>query len=307
LFEPEASVYGSWGSPLSGSDKDFKGTSTFEGVNPANGVVIYYQLPKLEKNQEVSLEIKNANGDLINSFTSVKDSLFKSYDGGPPPTPTLSEDEGLNRFVWDRRYPTMPGVPNKYFEASYRGHMVSPGSYTITLKVGDKALNTNAVILDNPHYNVSKEDYDYYDTFMLEMEHNQTEMFQKINRLKGVQDQLRTLMDRIKKTNNTDLIKSCENLLLELKAWDESMVQRKSTAYDDVENFPNKFTAEYIFLINQTESVIPKVNNGSKKRKQDLDVQWQTLKQKANQLINDTIPQFNQQLWSAGIGAIQID
>jgi len=61
LFEPEASVYGSWGSPLSGSDKDFKGTSTFEGVNPANGVVIYYQLPKLEKNQEVSLEIKNAN------------------------------------------------------------------------------------------------------------------------------------------------------------------------------------------------------------------------------------------------------
>ena len=88
----------------------------------------------------------------------------------------------------------MPGVPNKYYEASFRSHVVSPGNYTITLKVGDNILNTNALILDNPHYNVSKEDYDFYDKFMLEMEHSQTEMFQKINQLKGVQDQLRTLM-----------------------------------------------------------------------------------------------------------------
>ncbi len=307
LYEPEPSIYGFWGSPLNSTNKDFKGTSAFEGVNPANGVVIYYQLPKLEKSQDVSLEIKDGNGKMINSFTSVKDSLFKSYEGGPPPTPTLSKDEGLNRFVWDRRYPTMPGVPNKYYEASFRGHTVLPGNYAITLKVGDNILNTNALILENPHYNVSKEDYDFYDKFMLEMEHSQTEMFQKINHLKGVQDQLRTLMERIKKTNNSELIKSCEDLLTELKTWDESMVQRKSKAYDDVENFPNKFSAEYIFLINQTESAIPKVNNGSKKRKKELDSQWQTLKQQADYLAKETIPKVNQQLWSAGIGAIQID
>ena len=57
--------------------------------------------------------------------------------------------------------------------------------------------------------------------------------------------------------------KDGDALLKKMKAWDEDMVQRKSKAYDDVENFPNKFTANYLFLINQTESDIPRVNQPS--------------------------------------------
>ena len=307
LYEPEPSVYGYWGSPLNSTNKEFKGTDTFEGVNPANGTVIYYQLPKLDKGQEVTLDIKDSNGELVRRFTSVKDSLFKVYEGGPPPAPTLTEEEGLNRFVWDRRYPTMPGVANVYYEASYRGHTASPGSYTITLNIGDKSLNTNALILDNPHYNISKEDYMEYHKIMLEMEHQMTDMIKSVNKLKNVQDQLKPILDRLEKMNNADLLASGKLLLSELVTWDESMVQRKSTAYDDVENFPNKFTGEYFFLINQTESTIPKVNNGSKKRKKDLDAQWLTIKQKADYLIDEAIPSFNQKLWSAGIGAIHFD
>lgn len=307
LYEPEPSVYGFWGSPLNGNNKDFKGTSTFQGVNPANGVVIYYQLPKLDKDQEVSLEIKDSNGQLINRFTSVKDSLFKRYDGGPHPTPTLSKDEGLNRFVWDRRYKTMPGVPNVYYEASYRGHAVSPGTYTITLNIGDKILTTKALIKNNSLYNISSQDYEYYNQFMSEMEHSLTEMFQDVNQLKDVQDQLVKLIDRLKKGNDQASLKACEDLKAKLVAWDEDMVQRKTKAYDDVENFPNKFTAEYIFLINQTESAIPKVNDGSKERRKELDAQWQPLKQKANYFIKEAIPKLNQQLWASGIGAIQIN
>jgi photosystem II stability/assembly factor-like uncharacterized protein len=307
LFQPEPSVYGFWGSPLNKTDKDFKGTSTYNGVNPANGVVIYYNLPKLAKSQDIIMEITNSNGELVNRLSSVKDSLFKVYDGGPPPNPTLSKEEGLNRFVWDRRYPIMPGVINAYYEASFRGHIVSPGTYTITLITSNNTLKTKALILENPHYSVSKEDYDEYHNFMLEMEQNLTEMHLIVNQLKNTQDQIKEMLSRIKQLNNTELLKACEYLLSEMTIWDETMVQRKSKAYDDVENFPNKFTAEYIFLINQTESAIPKVNNGSKKRKLELDIQWKGLKTKANYFIDEAIPKFNQQLWSAGIGAIIID
>jgi hypothetical protein len=85
------------------------------------------------------------------------------------------------------------------------------------------------------------------------------------------------------------------------------MVQRKSKAYDDVENFPNKFTAEYIFLINQTESAIPSVNQGSINRKRELDALWVGYKTKAETLLNSAIPTFNKMLWQAGIGAIKMD
>ena len=88
-----------------------------------------------------------------------------------------------------------------------------------------------------------------------------------------------------------------------IKAWDEDMVQRKSKAYDDVENFPNKFTANYLFLINQTESAIPRVNQGSIDRRKELDAKWEKLSARGKEL-QEAIPAFNKKLWEAGVGAI---
>ena len=84
------------------------------------------------------------------------------------------------------------------------------------------------------------------------------------------------------------------------------MVQRKSKAYDDVENFPNKFTAEYLFLIDATNSTIPRVNQPSKDRKAELDAQWNGLKARATEFMEKDIPAYNKKLWDAGIGAIRI-
>ena len=84
------------------------------------------------------------------------------------------------------------------------------------------------------------------------------------------------------------------------------MIQRKSKAYDDVENFPNKFTAEYLFLIDATNSTIPRVNQPSKDRKAELDAQWSGYKARANSFLKTAVPEFNKKLWEAGIGAIRI-
>ena len=100
------------------------------------------------------------------------------------------------------------------------------------------------------------------------------------------------------------LKKDGEALLKKMKAWDEDMVQRKSKAYDDVENFPNKFTANYLFLINATESDIPRVNQPSLDRMKELNAQWATLKARANEINDRDIPAFNKKMWDAGLGAI---
>ena len=40
--------------------------------------------------------------------------------------------------------------------------------------------------------------------------------------------------------------------------------------YDDAENYPQKFTANYLFLINATESDLPRVNQPSRDRRTEL-------------------------------------
>jgi hypothetical protein len=305
LYKPADAYLVSGSSELDGSNPKFDGTNTYRGVNPASGVVLYYRLPALKKTEQISLEVRNAAGKLIRTFSSKADPNYKRYDGGPGGEPLLPKSKGQNRFVWNMRYPTVPGVPNVYIEASYRGHKAIPGTYTYTLKAGGQSLSTSSAILANPYYPTTAATYQEYDTVMTEMETKVTKMHLMVNSLRKRQMQLKSLLGSLPADNKFSRIKSDGDALLKkMTAWDEDMVQRKSTAYDDVENFPNKFTADYMFLINQTESSIPRVNQPSLDLKQKLDAQWAVLEGRANEFMTKDIPALNKRLWDAGIGAI---
>jgi hypothetical protein len=308
IYRPEGTFLVNGGSELDSSDAEFKGTNTFRGVNPTTGVVLYYQLPELKKDDEISLEIKDAAGTVVRNFSSKANEKFIRYDSGPRPDPTLSKNKGLNRFVWDLRYQTMVGVPNVRIEGGFAAHKAPPGRYSMTLKMGGQTAATEAEVLANPLYPTNTQTYAEYHQTMLSMETELTTMHRMVNSLYEKQKQLESLLGSLPAGEKYSTIKKDgEALLKKMKAWDEDMVQRKSKAYDDVENFPNKFTANYLFLINQTESDIPRVNQPSIDRMKELNAQWVTLKARGNELLNRDIPAFNQRLWDAGLGAIWKD
>ena len=86
-----------------------------------------------------------------------------------------------------------------------------------------------------------------------------------------------------------------------------ALISNARKAYDDVDNFSNKFTANYLFLINQTESEIPKVNQPSLDRLKHLNTEWAALKARASEILDKDIPSLNKRLWEAGLGAIWKD
>ncbi|MEO2050553.1 MAG: glycosyl hydrolase [Allomuricauda sp.] len=304
LYKPEDALHGFWGSPMNSSSKSVDGTNPYEGVNPANGMVLYYNLPKAMDSSEVTLEIKNSQGRVVRSFSSKKDESYVPHNGGgPPPAPVLATEKGLNRFVWDLKTPILPGIPGVYIEANFTGHKVPPGNYTINLMADGKTVSTQGMVIPTPNTGMTQERFEEQDRFMNELETNLTDMHNKINTLYKVQGQLKDLM---KELDNADLKKEGQALLDKLKTWDEEMVQRKSQAYDDVENFPNKFTAEYLFLMNQSNSSLPRVNQSSIDRRNELDAQWVGLKQRAETLMKSDIPEFNKKLWDNGVGAIRM-
>ncbi len=300
LYQPEDLIYGAWGSALNSNSAN--GMSDFEGVNPANGVVIYYELPELSDDQEVTLEFSDADGNVVRTLSSKREEGFQSYAGGPSPEPTISKNKGLNRFVWDTRHHTMPGIPTAYIEASYRGHRVSPGTYKVKLTAGTDEMTTMAKILPNPLYEIDQAQYEEFDAEMSEMESELTTMHNMVNQLKGIQGQLQEVLKSVK---DESLKAEGQGIIDALDGWDKELVQRKSKAYDDVENFPNKFTAEYMFLINASESSIPRINQSSRDRRAELEAQWAPLKAQAETWLSETIPAFNKKLWDAGIGAVR--
>jgi hypothetical protein len=308
LFQPENTMLLNGGSELNSSSPSITGTNVLRGVNPANGVVIYYNLPSTKIKAQITLKIKDARGQIVRNLSSVKDSTYRRWAGGPPPEPTLSKSNGLNRFVWDMKHSNRLGVPDVYIEGNYRGHKVSPGVYTATLKMGDKESSTSFEVLANPMYPTSTVTYQEYSELMTTMTKTIDEMHRSINTIYDYKNQLNTILKRLPKTDQYSKIHSeGKTLVNSMVDWDEDMVQRKSKAYDDVENFPNKLTANYLFLINQTESGIPKVINPVLDRKRELDTQWGAFQLKAKKIMEKDVISFNKLLWEAGVGAILVD
>lgn len=307
LYTPEKALLGNWYSSMNGGNLDgFTGTDPFQGQNPANGMVIYYHLPEtFADSTELTLEILDAKGELVRKLSSKRNPDFQAYAGGPAPDPTLSTRKGVNRFVWNLRYPTVPGIPTAYIESSYAGHKAIPGTYTLRLSGGGVKTEAKGEIQDIPGYNLTPADYQVYHEWMSQLESEVTTMHTMVNTAKAYQEQLKDLVSRLdKKAEYKDLKTAAETLIKEIQTWDENMIQRKSTAYDDVENFPNKFTANFMYMMNHGESSIPKINAGTKARYAELMEQWKPLKAEGERLIQTAVPAFNKLATEKGVGVL---
>lgn len=306
-YRPSPAILVTGGSELDATDEDFTGANPTRGVNPATGVVFYYQLPEVKKTDTLTLEIADAAGRTIRTFRSVKDTAFTPWDGGPPPEPTLPTAKGINRFVWDLRHATMAGVPGVYIEANYRGHIVSPGRYRLTLRLGDRAVVTEAEVRANPLYASDAATYAEYDAFMTRAEGEVTRMHETVNEANRAREQLATILAVLPaEPRYADVRREGEALLAKLSAWDGDMVSRKTRAYDDAENFPQKFTANWLFMVNQTESEVPRVNQPSRERLAELGAEWTQLKARADSMLGDAVPALNKKLFDLGVGAIRL-
>ena len=277
-----------------------------QGVNPATGVVVYYDLPSIADSLEIIMEIRGADGHLVRRLSSIRDKSFQSYPGGPSPDPVLSKSEGVNRFVWDRRYAGVLGAPKAYIEGSYSGHKAIPGEYTVSLTVGEQQQKATFNILPNPLIEAGNEDYQAQHELMQSTAKTVNELHGKVNELDDIRQQIETTLARMGDDPRfAKLHARGKQLLADIVKWDGQLIQRKSQSYDDVINFENKLSAEYLFLRGQVSDNIPAVTKAMTTREKELDAEWAPLKEEAQQL-DRTIQAFNEALIKAGFGAIFI-
>src|SRR6185436_13462988 len=173
-----------------------------------------------------------------------------------------------------------------------------------TFRLNDKKVSTEAEILANPLYPTDAAVYKEYNTIMSGMENELTTMHKMVNTMNVKREQLESLLGSLHDEKYAALKTEITALNKKMKAWDEDMIQRKTKVYDDADNFPAKFTANYLFLINQTESEIPRVNQPSLDRMKELNTEWITLKSRGVELLEKNILAFNKKLWDAGVGAV---
>ena len=305
LYTPEDATYPNWYSSMNGSS--VTGTHPFMGVNPPSGMVVYYELPALSDSVEVTMEIADATGKVIRTYSSMADPDYRDYEGAPSREARLPREEGLNRFVWDLRHEGLPGAPEVYIEGSFRGHRAMPGTYSIRLKHDGSEETARAQIRPNPLIPVTEDTWKEYDLFMGQASATYTEMTQRTNQLYELQERLESVIGHLEASGHDEAVLKARKTLQKLKEWDAEMVQRLSRAYDDVENYVNGFTAEYLTALNHGDSGIPRINEGTREAIRSLDGRWRVYREQADKLIKEDIEVLNAELYELGIGALYLE
>ncbi|HKD86700.1 MAG TPA: hypothetical protein VKB58_18270 [Terriglobales bacterium] len=152
------------------------------GQNPPDGAIINYYL-KNTPQDTLSLIVYDDKGSQIASYSSDPKPVELPPANAPEywfaPPSALTKSAGMNRFVWDLRYPAPPTLPYGYFgqlleyteytladhavpgltpRVQPQGPLVPPGKYTLELRAGGETLRQTLTLELDPRVHASQAD-----------------------------------------------------------------------------------------------------------------------------------------------------
>ncbi|NDA62434.1 MAG: glycosyl hydrolase [Chitinophagia bacterium] len=270
-------------------------------ANPVTGAHIFFHILQKDSIKKVVLEILDASGAVIRSYYQ-NPQKNKKGNNQADADPTIDLRNGLNRFVWDLRHKNLPTVDNVEIEGNYRGRMVIPGIYSARLNINDKIVQTKSFrVMTDPRQVkevpnlVTDANYQEQDLFLQKVSQDVEDIHVAVTQMRKIQQQLKDFISRADEVAQfSNLSKDAGSILNKIKNWEEQLIQPKSKTNDDVINFVNKLSANFIFLKGEAESNVPYITEGHKKRYDDLHAEWAKYQQQQNDLLNIDIRQFNE-------------
>ncbi|MEE4298208.1 MAG: hypothetical protein V2J24_02100 [Pseudomonadales bacterium] len=228
------------------------------GTNPHPGVTIYYALEEaLDEDAELALAVfEEGAEEPIWTWTREPAEADENGAGGrngAPRTDVLTAEAGLNRHVWDLRYPGMSRFDDLILWSDMReGPMAVPGTYRLRLSVGDAMQETTFEVLPDPRSTSTGADYTAQFDFVMEARDLLSRTHDEIVRIRSVREQLEAIEDRLDDEQGEDaadapVLEEIEAFLARITAIEEALYQTKNQSRQDPLNYPirlnNKLTS----------------------------------------------------------------
>jgi photosystem II stability/assembly factor-like uncharacterized protein len=236
LFEPRDAYRlsgGGWG----GSGKS--------GKNPASGVVVNYQIPTdLDEGTEIRIDILDAAGELVMSFTP------KPGEGDDTPKAKYAAEDvrkldvepGMHRFAWNLRYPGAESFDDMIlWNGGMRGPRAVPGKYEVKLVVGESSASVPATVLADPRSGAQPADFQAQFDFLIQVRNDLTRAHKAIRQLRRMRGELGDLRGRVDDDESSVCVaaQELEDALTEIE---KELYQTQNQARQDPLNFPIRLT-----------------------------------------------------------------
>jgi photosystem II stability/assembly factor-like uncharacterized protein len=285
------------------------------GRNPPSGVVVYYSL-KSKPRTDVDLEFLDASGKSIRKFTQ---KLRREGEtaapaapageggfGGGAPAPPVTTDVGLNRFVWDTRYPDATRFPGMILWAGeVRGPKMPPGRYQVKLTADGKTLTQNFEIKADPRLTTSPADYTKQLELGLKIRDKLTDTHNAIIQIRDVRKQVEDLLKRVG-AQSKPINDAGTALNKKLTTIEEALYQTKNQSNQDPLNYPIRLNNKLAALGGVVGSAEAAPNAQSYAVYDELVTAIDAELAKLSQILKTDVPAFNQLVRDQNIPAVVV-
>ena len=279
------------------------------GTNPPNGVVVNYWF-KTKPKGEVTLEFRDAAGKTIRTVSSKPpEHEEKSAEGDddeedeprPGAAPRVAAEPGMNRFVWDMRYPDAVRFPGMIFwAASTRGPLVIPGKYQVRLVADGQTQTAEFEIKKDPRTATTPEDFEKQLTLALQLRDKLSQANEGVIKIRAAEKQLAPYEG----SKDKDVSARAKQLTGKLKAVEEELYQTRLRANEDALNFPIKLNNKIASLLStvMASDTAPTAQSGmvSEELATKANAQLKTL----DHLMKDDVSSFNKLVRDRNVPAI---
>jgi photosystem II stability/assembly factor-like uncharacterized protein len=288
----------------------FEPPARIAGQNPPGGAVVYYWLQQKPKG-DITLEFLDAAGKSIRKYSS-KEVPRDNQRAGPAP----EEDEGprvpagparapaepgMNRFVWDMRYPDAARFPGLIMWAgNVRGPQIVPGKYQVRLTVDGQSQTQPFTVKKDPRAPTTPEDFNRQLALAVQIRDKLSEANQGVIRIRDAKRQL----DPYASSENHAVAGAAKELAKKLTAVEQELYQTKNQSNQDPLNYPIKLNNKLAALGSVVAATDVAPTMQSTVVYEDLASQVNAQIAKLESLLKDDLAAFNKLVRDQNVPAV---
>jgi photosystem II stability/assembly factor-like uncharacterized protein len=293
------------------------------GRNPRNGAVVFAYF-RQKPEGEVTLE-----------FLDARDSVIRRFSTKPrTPADSLKVSAGMNRFVWNLRYPDASRFEQMIlWGGGTQGPVAVPGTYKARLTAGSWTATQEFEVKKDPRATATQADLQRQFDLLISIRNRLSDANDAVRRIRAVKEQLDAVAQRAKRgrsaattvssagTENreprtggtgsdgvqpADLAAAAESLKVKLSAIEGEIYQVKNRSNQDPLNYPIELNNRISWLAGVVGSGDAPPTDGSVRVFEELSAALQVQLDRLKAVLDTDVPAFNRRVREIDVPALTV-
>ena len=282
-----------------GGGGGFGGAASGVGANPPSGAVVFFYLKdKPDSTAEVRLDFLDARDSLIRGFTTRP----------KEPGDSLKVRAGMNRVVWNLRYPEASRFPGMIFWAGgTQGPVAVPGTYKVRLSAADWSQTRSFALQRDPRVTTSPEDYRRQFDLLMRIRDRVSAANDAVKRIRDVKEQLDGAATRARGLSGDAgrrIAQLADSIKARLSVVEAEIYQVKNRSSQDPLNYPIRLNNKIAALAGVVASADAAPTDQSLQVFEQLSAALQVQLDRLKTIIDADVPAFNKLVKDSDVPAV---